>query len=125
MGLYDDITADISEAFDGDLNDAVKSISVIAIGAPVYDPVAGTNTPINTPYTTRGVVTSLSEEDIKDDQTLMNGVSLLILDSEKTVPAFEIGMKVLVDNDPQTYKLKYMNSDPANVTHTLKCGRWS
>ena len=124
MGLYDDLIGDITEAFDGDLADAVKSISIIEFGSPVYNPTTRDNTPTETTYTTRAVVTSLSEEEIKDEPTLKNGVSLLILDSEKKVTEFKVGMKILIGTDLQSYKVKYFNSDPANVTHTLVCGRW-
>lgn len=125
MGLYDDLITDITAAFDDDLSDAVKDITIIEFGDPVYDPITGTNTPIETSYPTRGVVTSLSQEDIKDKPTLKNGVSVLILDSEKKVTEFKNGSKILIETYPQAYKLNFHDQDPANVSHTIMCGRWS
>jgi len=125
MGLYADISADIAEAFDGDLADAVKTITVIEFNDSTYDPVAGTNTSVKTNRVIRGVVTSLSEEQVRSDSTLINGVGILILDTEKSVAKFEVGMKLIIENDPQTYKLVATDTDPANVTHSLTCGRWS
>lgn len=125
MGLYDDLITKITTAFNGKLADAMTDVTIIEFGDPSYDAVAGTNTPIETSYSTRAVRSSISEEDIRDEPTLKNGVTLLILDSEKQVTDFKIGTKILLGSDPQTYKIIYTNSDPANVTHTLKCGRWS
>ena len=125
MGIYADVTKDVAEAFDTDLADAVQAITVIDVGLPTYDPVTGINISTETSYTTRGVVTSLTEDDVNDEALVTNGVTILILDAEKSVPAFKTGMKILIGSGSQTYKLITVDPDAANVSHRLLCGRWS
>lgn len=125
MGIYTDITESLVAEFNGDLADAVKAVTVTEFGTPVYDPITGTNSPSETVYVTRGVPTVNVEGDIMDENNRTNVIELLILDFEKQVTEFKVGMKILVDGFTQTYKVSGVSIDPAGVTHTLQCRRWS
>lgn len=125
MGLYTDITNDIVNAFDTTLADAISVINITEFGTSSYNPTTGTTTKSQTVYTTRGVVISLSQEDIRDEPTLKGGVNIIILDTEKQISQFKIGMRIQIDNDERYYKLSYINTDPARITHNLICEKWS
>lgn len=125
MGLYTDITTDIAGAFDSDLSDAVETLTITEFGAASYNPVTGTSTPTETNYTTRGVVTRFINGEIIDEVTLTDSVQILILDSEKSVSKFELGMKVLIGTETQPYKISGVSRDPAKITYTLQCRRWA
>ena len=119
MGLYADIQKDIGEALDDDLSDAVKSVTIVHETISDYDTATGTPVVESLSYDTRCIVID-SDAERGSDNTLSEGdIEVLILDSEKEVDKFIIGMDVIIGDD--TYEIKGLMVDPAGATHTLKC----
>ena len=119
MGLYADLQSSISTAFNGDLSDAVKEITISHTVSSTYDAATGSQVAEVLTYDTRGVV-SKNEASKESDSTMSEGiVDVLILDSEKEVDQFVIGMDVLVGTT--TYEVNGLEIDPVGATHTLTC----
>lgn len=105
MGLRDDITADLAEAFDGDLADAVTNFSASHPGTPAYDPSTGGVTAAPIAYTGRGVFAGYRADQIDGTLILATDKQLIALQSEVTLaPAVGdtiAGMSVVrVEQDP-------------------------
>lgn len=119
MGLYDDLQDDLVIAFNGDLSDAVKSITISQTIVSGYDAATGTQTSTSSIYETRGVVAK-NESDKDSDSVMREGLAdILILDREKAVPYFDIEMDVFVGDDK--YTINGLETDPVGATHTLTC----
>jgi len=84
MGLRDELTADLAEAFDGDLADAVQSFTASHPGAPAYDPATGAvaATPIS--YSGRGVFAGYRLDQIDGSLILATDKRLTALQAEVT-----------------------------------------
>ena len=119
MGLYADIQKDISEAFDNDLSDAVKSVEIIHETISDYNTTTGAPVVESLSYDTRGVVIDNNSERGSDNTLSEGEIEILILDSEKEVDKFIIGMDAVIGDD--IYEIKGIMIDPAGATHTLKC----
>lgn len=105
MGLRADIQADIAEAFDADLADAVTGFTATHPGAPVYDPATGTVTATPIAYTGRGVLDGYRADQIDGTLILATDKQLIALQSDVTrAPAVGdtiAGMSaVRVEQDP-------------------------
>ncbi len=93
MGLRNDIQADISEAFDQDLADAVKPFTGEREVAGEYDPVTGTTPNSTVNYQGRGVFGSFSTEEIDGQHILANDQKLIAMQNE---------IVLVVDSEPST-----------------------
>ena len=118
MGIYLDITADIKEAFDTDLADAVQPFtgSRTVQGEPsiediLTNTVGSNSTTIN--YSGRGVFSSYSEIEVDNDSIKMNDVKLIVLQSEVTT-------RPQLDDMINGYQVVAVNQDPASVTFTIQ-----
>ena len=118
MGIYLDITADIKEAFDTDLADAVQPFtgSRTVQGEPSIEDIltntVGSNSnTIN--YSGRGVFSSYSEIEVDNDSIKMNDVKLIVLQSEVTT-------RPQLDDMINGYQVVAVNQDPASVTFTIQ-----
>ncbi|TKD43804.1 hypothetical protein [Azotobacter chroococcum] len=105
MGLRDDLQADLAEAFDGDLADAVTSFTASHPGPAAYDPATGTMTPTMTAYSGRGVFGSYRLDQVDGTLILSTDKRLTALQNEVTrAPAVGdtiAGMAVVrVEADP-------------------------
>lgn len=105
MGLRDELTADLAEAFDTDLADAVTSFSASSPGVPTYDPSTGGVTATPAAYTGRGVLDGYRAEQVDGTLILATDKQLIALQSEVTrAPAVGdtlAGMSVVrVEQDP-------------------------
>jgi hypothetical protein len=85
MGLRDELTADIAEAFDEDLADAVTAFTGTQQGEDDYDPVTGAMTPSVTAYAGRGVFGSYSNDEIDGSSILATDERLTALQAEVMV----------------------------------------
>lgn len=85
MGLRDELTADIAEAFDTDLADAVTAFTATQQGEGDYDPVTGETTPSVTTYAGRGVFGSYSNDEIDGSSILATDERLTALQAEVLV----------------------------------------
>ena len=123
MGIYADIQADLKDAMDGDLFDAVATLTVIEKASSTsYDPVSGGSTDTPLTYTMRSIVV---DADLEDEQksfmdTTINDIEVMVLDSEKTCD-FTIGMWATVRG--KDYTIAQYKVDPAGATHNLQLRR--
>ena len=118
MGLHDEITADIKEAFDTDLADAVKPFtgSRTVQGEPsiediLTNTVGSNSTTIN--YSGRGVFGGYSEFEVDNESIMANDVKLTALQSEATT-------RPQLDDVINGYQVVAVNQDPASITYTVQ-----
>ena len=81
MGLREELQADLKEAFDEDLSDAVKSLTLkqVSKSQTVYDPTLGTNTRVSIDYTTRGIFTNYTVQELFNSFLEPNDSKLIII----------------------------------------------
>ena len=118
MGLHDEITADIKEAFDTDLADAVQPFtgSRTVQGEPsiediLTNTVGSNSTAIN--YSGRGVFGSYAEIEVDNESIMANDVKLTALQSEVTT-------RPQLDDVINGYQVVAVNQDAASVTYTIQ-----
>ena len=118
MGLRDEITADIKDAFDTDLADAVQPFTGIRTvqGEPsiediLTNTVGSNSTTIN--YSGRGVFGSYSEFEVDGEAIKANDVKLTALQSEVTT-------RPQLDDVINGYQVVAVNQDPASVTFNIQ-----
>jgi len=118
MGLRDEVTADIKDAFDTDLADAVKPFtgSRTVQGEPsiediLTNTVGSNSTTIN--YNGRGVFGSYAEIEVDNESIMANDVKLTALQSEVTA-------RPQLDDVINGYQVVAVNQDPVSVTFTIQ-----
>jgi hypothetical protein len=119
MGLREEIQADLAEAFDTDLADAMQAFSGEYLGPGVYDPVSEQTTAQPVTYTGRGVLDSYDSRRIDGLNIKVGDVLLICLANEVTdKPA--VGHKVtttdLLTGELAVYTIVNPGTDPA-VAH--------
>lgn len=82
MGLRDELTADLAEAFDTDLADAVTAFTGARQGEGEYDPILGVVTPTTITYAGRGVFGSYEHDLVDGTNILATDVRLTVLQAE-------------------------------------------
>ena len=118
MGLRDEITADIKEAFDTDIADAVKPFtgSRAVQGEPSIEDIltntVGSNSTIIN-YSGRGVFSSYAEIEVDNESIMANDVKLTALQSEVTT-------RPQLDDNINGYQVVAVNQDPASATFTIQ-----
>ncbi|PLU99922.1 glutamate 5-kinase [Pseudomonas plecoglossicida] len=123
MGLRDDIQADLAEAFDEDLADAVSTFAGTYMGPGVWDPVNETTTAQPVTYTGRGVLDSYDSRRIDGLNILVGDVLLICLANEVTDrPA--VGHQITVDDlltgQQVTYRIVSPGIDPAKAHYEIQ-----
>ena len=118
MGLRDEVTADIKDAFDTDLADAVKPFtgSRTVQGEPSIEDIltntVGSNSTIIN-YSGRGVFGGYSEFEVDNESIMANDVKLTALQDEVTnAPK--------LDDVINGYQVVAVNQDPASITYTIQ-----
>ena len=118
MGLHDEITADIKDAFNTDLADAVKPFtgSRTVQGEPSIEDIltntVGSNSTIIN-YSGRGVFGGYSEFEVDNESIMANDVKLTALQSEVTA-------RPQLDDNINGYQVVAVNQDPASITYTIQ-----
>ena len=118
MGLHDDITADIKEAFNTDLADAVQPFtgSRTVQGEPSIEDIltntVGSNSTIIN-YSGRGVFGGYSEFEVDNESIMANDVKLTALQSEVTA-------RPQLDDNINGYQVVAVNQAPASITYTIQ-----
>lgn len=123
MGLRDDIQADLAEAFDEDLADAVSAFNGSYMGPGVWDPVSETTTAQPVTYTGRGVLDSYDSRRIDGLNILVGDVLLIALANEvtdKPAVGHQITATDLITGQPVTYRIVSPGIDPAKAHYEIQ-----
>lgn len=127
MGLREELQADLAQAFNTDLADAVLAFTGEYMGPGAWDPVSETTTAQPVTYTGRGVLSRYEDRRIDNINILAGDLRLTVLANEiSDVP--DVGHKVtapdLMDRTQQlTYEVKTARTDPASATYRLQLRR--
>lgn len=124
MGLRDELQADLAEAFNTDLADAVLAFTGEYMGPGIRDPISETTTAQPVTYTGRGVLSRYDDRRIDNINILVGDLRLTALANEVT-DAPDVGHKItapdLMDRSKQVvYLVKSVRSDPASATYRLQ-----
>ena len=120
MGLRDDIQADLAEAFDNDLADAVTAFTGVRTVASDTDngiddwmnpPDAATEATLT--YTGRGVFADYTAYEIDNDIVQASDVKLICL-------ANEITTEPIADDKINDYRVVRVNKDPALASYEIQ-----
>ncbi|RNF73194.1 glutamate 5-kinase [Pseudomonas putida] len=123
MGLRDDIQADLAEAFDDDLADAVQAFTGSYMGQGVWDPVSETTTAQPVTYTGRGVFDNYDSHRIDNINILVGDVLLICLANEvtdKPAVGHEITADDLITGEPVKYRVVSPGIDPAKAHYEIQ-----
>jgi len=121
MGLRLDIQTDIASAFDTDLSDAVRSLTLKHVTTTSFNPATGTDVPTYVNYTSRGVFDALSEIDLMETPLGLVDTKVIILQNEiDATPALD---DQIVDSDGSIYRVIKFGEDPAKCIYELGCRR--
>lgn len=123
MGLRDDIQADLAEAFDDDLADAVSEFTGTYMGPGVGDPVSETTTAQPVSYIGRGVLDSYDSRRIDGLNILVGDALLICLASEvtdKPAVGHQITAPDLITGEPVTYRIVSPGIDPAGAHYEIQ-----
>lgn len=118
MGIYSDITADIKEAFNTDLADAVQPFtgSRTVQGEPSIEDIltntVGSNSTIIN-YSGRGVFSSYAEIEVDNESIMANDVKLTALQDE-------VANAPKLDDVINGYQVVAVQQDPASVTFNIQ-----
>ncbi|CAM3120628.1 hypothetical protein SAMN04490207_6218 [Pseudomonas gessardii] len=123
MGLRDDIQADLAEAFDTDLADAVFPFTGEYLGPGVRNPITEETTAQPVFYSGRGVLDSYDSRRIDNINIKVGDVMLICLANEITdVPA--VGHKIttqdLLTGQQAVYQLVSPGLDPAKAHYEIQ-----
>lgn len=125
MGLRDDIMADVKEAFDTDLSDAVKAIT-FKRGLNLYDANSGdVSVPAEMVSVSRGVVSEYTELDRQRGGSSIfdDDLKCLVIVNEVD-PTAQIGGALIVGDyaevDGKTFKIISIRPDEVNATQELQ-----
>lgn len=123
MGLRDEIQADLAEAFDEDLADAVSTFTGTYMGPGVWDPVNETTTAQPVTYTGRGVLDSYDSRRI-DGLNILVGDVLLICLANEVADRPAVGHQITVDDlltgQQVTYRIVSPGIDPAKAHYEIQ-----
>ena len=120
MGLRDELQADLAEAFDDELSDAVTAF--IGTRTTASDTDAGIDDWMNPPgapssstltYTGRGVFDGYSTYELNSDIINVTDVKLIVLQNEITA-------EPIADDKINGYSVVMVNRDPANATYEIQ-----
>ncbi|WP_193090552.1 glutamate 5-kinase [Advenella sp. FME57] len=114
MGLRDEITADIAEAFDEDLGDAVTNFTgtrIVQTGE--LDPISQEVPTETITYTGRGIFGSY-------DETVVDGLQILRTDTKITALQIEVTDTPKIDDRINGLTVINVGKDPAGVTWTIQ-----
>lgn len=124
MSLRDEIQADIAEAFDADLADAVQAFNGVRTIKGAYDPVTGTSTDTEEKYKGRGVfgsykITEVDGQHVLNTDTKLTALQneLIDLDDDGT----ELGQGTpKMGDDINEYRVIDIAKDPAAATWAIQ-----
>ena len=120
MGLRDELQADLAEAFDDDLSDAVTAFTgVRTVASDTDSGIDDWMNPPNAPnestptYTGRGVFTDYSTYELNSDIINVTDVKLIVLQNEITA-------EPIADDKINDYSVVRVSKDPALATYEIQ-----
>ncbi|NTY98508.1 glutamate 5-kinase [Acinetobacter radioresistens] len=117
MGLRDEIQADIAEAFNTDLADAITPFTCARITKGNWDPVEETYDETRFEYSGRCVAGSYNQQEIITLGVLATDKKAMLLQNEVTA-------EPLLDDEWQLtdgkYRVMHKKQDPAGVSWTIQ-----
>ncbi|WP_025126474.1 hypothetical protein [Pseudomonas sp. PH1b] len=123
MGLLDDIQADLAEAFDDDLADAVSAFTGTYMGPGMWDPVSETTTAQPVTYTGRGVLDSYDSRRIDGLNIMIGDLLLICLANEvddRPAVGHQITVTDLITGQQATYRIVSPGIDPARAHYEIQ-----
>lgn len=121
MGLRLDIQTDVASAFDTDLSDAVRTLTLKHITSTAFNPATGVDVPTYVNYTSRGVFDNLTEVDLVETPLGLVDTKVIILQNEiDAAPALD---DQIVDSNGDIYRILKFGEDPAKCIYELGCRR--
>lgn len=124
MGLRDEIQAELAEAFDDDLADAVSAFTGNYIAPGEWDPVEETTTSVPITYAGRGVLAKYETKRIDNINILSGDLQLIAITIEVTDRPAEghtIAAPDLADRAKSvSYVVKGVQVDPASATYQIQ-----
>lgn len=118
MGLRQDIQAEVAEAFDGDLADAVRSFTGTREVVGEYDPTAGSSVTQVT-YSGRGVFGAFEQGEVDGEHINLTDVKLTALQNEVLLDSDSSEATPATGDHIDGKKVIVVNQDPAGATWTL------
>lgn len=120
MGLRDDLQADLAEAFDDELSDAVTAfVGTRTVADDTDSDIDDWMNPPDTPtastltYTGRGVFTDYSTYELDSDIINVTDVKLIVLQNEITA-------EPIADDKINSYSVVRVSKDPALATFEIQ-----
>lgn len=126
MGIRDELQAEIAEAFDTDLADAVHEFTGSYTVQAGWDPVTETGGETTRSYSGRGVLSRYELSRIDGVNILHGDLRLTALANEVTdIPSEShiITAPDLATGLPQTYRIVTLSPDPAGATYRMQLRR--
>jgi hypothetical protein len=123
MGMRDEIQAELAEAFDDDLADAVIPFTGSYLGPGAYDPVTEENTAQTITYTGRGLLANYDSRRIDNINIMTGDVILICLANEVgDTPAVghQVAVQDLVSGQPSTYRIVTVGVDPVAAHYDIQ-----
>ncbi len=114
MGLKDELSADIAEALDDDLADAVTTFNgsrIVQVGEP--DPISQEVPTHTVEYTGRGVFGGY-------DEAVIDGIQILCTDTKITALQVEVTDTPKIDDEINGMKVINVKQDPAGATWSIQ-----
>lgn len=119
MGLREELQADLKEAFDEDLSDAVRTLTLkhVSKDQTVYDPALGTNTRISVEYSTRGIFTGYTILEQFNSFIEPTDSKLIIIANELAVVP---QIRDIISEGTDNYNIVGQLNDPLEATYELQ-----
>lgn len=120
MGLRDEIQADIAEAFNTDLADAITPFTCARIIKGNWDPVEETYDETRFEYSGRCVFGFYNQQEVVKSTVL----NILETDRKATLMQSEVTAEPKVDDEwrieGKLYRVMYIKSDPTKLLYTVQ-----
>lgn len=126
MGIRDEIQAELAEAFDEDLADAVSPFTGNYMGPGEWDPVSETSTAQPVTYTGRGVLGSYDSRRVDNINIKAGDVLMICLANEvtdKPMVGHQITVADLVTGEEVSCRVERVESDPASAHYEIQLRR--
>lgn len=126
MGMREEIQAEIAEAFDTDLADAVSRFAGAYMGAGQWDPVTETSTARPVTYSGRGVMAGYDSRRIDNVNIKVGDVRLICLANEITdrpQTGHQITALDLITGVSVIYRVEAVAMDPAQAHYDIQLRR--